>query len=107
MLATLAAMRLSERDASGQAQPGQQVQRIDVFGWAELRADEMQVARRGSNVAVSEQLLDSQEIYPAFEQMGGTAVARVGRHVEPTRCSRVARPLALQNNQLRCRKLRT
>jgi len=53
--------------------PSEQVQRIDTFGRAKLRADE-HVARRGADVAVSHQPLDRDQIDTAFEQVGGKGV---------------------------------
>jgi hypothetical protein len=60
--------------ALGQAR--QQVQRINVLGRAELRADEVQVARRGADVAVARQAADGVRVHCAFEQMGDKAVSQ-------------------------------
>ena len=48
------------------AQPGQQVQRVKRFVGPELRADQVQVAPCGADMAVAQQFLDGEEVNPAL-----------------------------------------
>ena len=57
-------------------QAGQQVQRVGVLGRAELRADQVQVAAGGADVAVAQQAADGVQVHAAFEQVRGEAVAQ-------------------------------
>ena len=57
-------------------QTGEQVQRVDVHGRTKLRADEVHVARCGTDVAVTHQSLDRDQVNPAFEQMSCKGVAQ-------------------------------
>ena len=57
-------------------QASKQVQWVNVFWGAKLRADQVQVTASGADVAVAQQFLDGEEVYAAFEQVGGEAVAQ-------------------------------
>ena len=61
---------------SEQAQRGQQIQWVELFGRAKLGADEVQIASGGADMAVAQQFLNRKEVYPAFQQVGGKAVAQ-------------------------------
>ncbi len=77
MLSQIRGAKLAQRigqvghdDCVGRLSFGQtceQVQRIDVLGWAKLRADEMHVAGGGADVAVAHQSLNGDQIDATFE----------------------------------------
>ena len=59
----------------GQAR--QQIQRVEFFGWVKLRTDQVQIAPGGADMAVAQQFLDGEQVNPAFQKMGGKAVAPI------------------------------
>lgn len=48
-------------------QTGEQVQRIHALGRSELRADQVQVALRGADVAMTQEATDGVQVHAAFE----------------------------------------
>ena len=58
-------------------QTRQQIQRVEFFGRVKLRADQVQIAPGGADMAVAQQFLDGEQVNPAFQKMGGKAVAPI------------------------------
>ena len=49
---------------------------VNILRWTELGANEVQVACRGADVAMAQQLLDGEEVHAALQQVGGETVAQ-------------------------------
>ena len=47
-------------------QASEQVQWVNILGWAKLWADQVQVATGGTDVAVAQQFLDGEQVHSAF-----------------------------------------